>query len=158
MYYAMPDHHLPSGGKSPRNRAMTRPPKAWGVGRVAFLARVDTIRAELAQGWSLTSVYARHKDALGIGYQAFWRLVVRHAADARPAPGRTVHEGANPCRQASAREASSGTRTTSAMPLKTPPSVEGSDAHARHQPRRTFNHDPVERPGDYERLFGIRKP
>jgi hypothetical protein len=58
------------------------------VGRVAFLARIDTIKAELSQGWSLTAVHARHKDALGIGYQAFCRLVVRHAADARPAPSR----------------------------------------------------------------------
>ena len=157
MYYAMLDHRLPSGGTSPRNRAATRPPKAWGVGRVAFLARIDSIRAELAQGWSLTAVYARHKDALGIGYQAFWRLVVRHAADARPAPGRAVNEGAKPDRQA-ARVASSGTRTTAAKPLPTPPSVEGSDPHARHQRPRTFNHDPVERPGDYERLFGVRKP
>jgi len=149
----MPDHRLPSGVKSPRNWAATRPPKAWGVGRVAFLARIDTIRDELAQGWSLKAVHARHKDALGIGYKTFWRLVVRHAADARPAPGRA--EGAKPDRQSSAHEASSGARATAAKP--TPPSVQGSDAHAGHQPPRTFNHDPVERPGDYERLFGVRR-
>jgi len=125
------------------------------VGRVAFLARIDTIRAELAQGWSLKTVHARHKDALGIGYQTFWRLVVRHAADARPVPSRAVNERAKPDQPTSALAASSGARTSAAKPP--PPTVEGSDAHAGHHPRRTFNHDPVERPGDYERLFGVRK-
>jgi len=126
------------------------------VGRVAFLARIDTIRAELAQGWSLTTVHARHKDALGIGYKTFWRLVVRHAADARPVPGRAVSEGVKPDRQASASEARSDARAATAKPPP-PPSVEGSDAYAGHQPPRTFTHDPLERPGDYERLFGVRK-
>ena len=153
----MLDQRLPSGGKSPRARVATRPPKAWGVGRVAFLARIDTIRTELAQGWSLTAVHARHKDALGICYQAFCRLVAQHAADARPAAVRVVNEGAKSDRQASARVAGSGTRATAAMPPPTVPSMEGSDAHARQQPARTFNHDPIERPGDYERLFGARK-
>jgi len=31
-------------------------------------------------------VYARHREALGIGYWGFWRLVARYAADARPVP------------------------------------------------------------------------
>jgi len=121
------------------------------VGRVAFLARIDTIRTELAQGWSLTAVHARHKDALGICYQAFCRLVARHASDARPAAVRAVNEEAKSDRQASARAAGPGTRASAASPLPTSPSVEG------HQPHRTFNHDPIERPGDYERLFGVRK-
>jgi len=127
------------------------------VGRVAFLARIDTIRAELAEGWSLTTVHARHKDALGIGYKTFWRLVVRHAADARPAPSRAVNEEQKRDPQASARAACSGARAAAAKPPPPMPSTEGSDAHAGHQPLRTFNHDPVERPGDYERLFGVRK-
>jgi len=127
----MLDPRFASADNGRRNRAANPPPKAWGVGRVAFFARIDKIRAELAQGWPLTAVYARHKEALGIGYWGFCRLVVRHAADARPVPIKAV---------------------------KAPvPSVEGPDAHAGQQPPRTFNHDPIERPGDYERLFGARK-
>src|SRR5579859_6645516 len=87
----MPDHRLPSIEKRPRNGAAEPRPKAWGVGRVAFFARIDAIRAELAQGWPLTAIYARHKDALGIGYSGFWRLVVRHASDARPMPLQAVN-------------------------------------------------------------------
>ena len=84
--YAMLDRRLPSADNGHQNRAANPPPKAWGIGRVAFIARIDTIRAELAQGWPLTVVYARHWEALGIGYWGFWRLVARYAADARPSP------------------------------------------------------------------------
>jgi len=82
----MLDRRLPSADNGHRNRAANPPPKAWGIGRVAFFARIDTIRAELAQGWPLRAVYARHREALGIGYWGFCRLVARHAADARPVP------------------------------------------------------------------------
>ena len=152
----MPDRRLPSAGKSLRNRGASHPPKAWGVGRVAFLARIDTIRAELAEGWPMTTVYGHHKDALGLGYSAFRRLVARHAADARPMPSRAANHEPKPDRQASASAAGLDSRAA-AKPPPRPPSMQGSDAHAGHQPPRTFNHDPVERPGDYERLFGVRK-
>ena len=127
------------------------------MGRVAFFARIDAIRAELAQGWPLTAIYARHKDALGIGYSGFWRLVVRHAGDARPMPLRAVGEGPRTVRRKSASSAGTDTRALALEPPSTTPQSEGQDAHAGHQPPRTFNHDPIERPGDYERLFGSRK-
>jgi len=153
----MLDRRLPSADNGHRNRAANPPPKAWGVGRVAFFARIDTIRAELAQGWPLTVVYARHKEALGIGYCGFCRLVVRHAADARLVPIRAVNDGPKRDPQASARAVTLDARATAAKPSLTVPSVEGSDAHGGQQPPRTFNHDPIERPGDYERVFGARK-
>jgi len=153
----MLDRRLPSADNGHRNRAANPPPKAWGVGRVAFFARIDTIRAELAQGWPLTAVYARHREALGIGYWGFCRLVARHAADARPVPIQAVNDEPKRKRHAAAGAASLDTHTTATKPLPTLRSAEGSDAHAGHQPHRTFNHDPIERPGDYERLFGVRK-
>jgi len=125
---------------------------------VAFLARIDTIRAELAEGWPMTTVYGHHKDALGLGYSAFRRLVARHAADARPIPSRAVNHERKPDQQAPASATGLDTHATAARPPPPAPSVQGSDTHAGHQSRRTFNHDPVERPGDYERLFGVRKP
>jgi hypothetical protein len=151
----MPDRRFPSADNGRRDWAANPPPKEWGVGRVAFFTRIDTIRAELAQGWPLTAIYARHKKALGIGYWGFYRLVVRHAADARPVPLQAVNDEPKRKRHASARAASLDTPTTATKPPPIP-SVEGSDAHAAHQRHRTFNHDPIERPGDYERLFGVR--
>ncbi len=153
----MLDRRLPSAEKRPRNGAAKSSPKAWGVGRVAFFARIDTIRAELAQGWPLTAIYARHKDALGIGYSGFWRLVARHAADARPMPLQAVNDGPKRVRRASAPAAGTDARAMTPEPPQTTPPFEGPHAHAGHDPPRTFNHDPIERPGDYERLFGTRK-
>ena len=153
----MLDRHLPSSDNGHRNRAVNPPPKAWGIGRVAFFARIDTIRAELAQGWPLTAVYARHREALGIGYWGFCRLVARHAADARPVPMHAVNDEPKRKRHAAPGTASHDAHTTA---KKAPPMLrtgEGTDAHAGHQPHRTFNHDPIEWPGDYERLFGVRK-
>lgn len=152
----MPERRLPSSANTPGNGATRPAPKAWGVGRVAFFARIDAIRAELAQGWPLTAIYARHKDALGISYSGFWRLVVRHAADARPTQSQTLKSGPKRPPQASAPAAITHTGTA-CLPAPLPQQSEGPDAHAGRQPARTFNHDPIERPGDYERLFGTRK-
>src|SRR5579863_7824068 len=80
----MPERRLPASGKAPDAGSDKPPTKEWGVGRVAFFARIDAIRAELAQGWPLTAIYARHKAPLGITYSGFCKLVGRHAADARP--------------------------------------------------------------------------
>src|SRR5277367_1129594 len=80
----MRDRGSPPPPNPPGSAGVKRAAKPWGVGRVAFFARIDEIRTELAQGWPLTAIYARHKSALGISYGGFWRLVVRHAADARP--------------------------------------------------------------------------
>lgn len=63
--------------------------KSWGAGRVAFIARLDKIKAELGQGVPLTAIYAHHQEALGIGYPSFCKLVNRYAQDAKLATRRT---------------------------------------------------------------------
>lgn len=50
------------------------------AGRVAFLALRGTITAELAQGWSIVSVFKRHEHRLGIGISQFRSYVRRYAA------------------------------------------------------------------------------
>ena len=63
-----------------------KPRKAWGAGRVALVARLDTIRSEMGQGLPLTAIYDRHRAALGIGYQSFCKLIARYAGDAKLSP------------------------------------------------------------------------
>src|SRR5271166_4478643 len=48
-----------------------------GTARVAFIAHLDTITAELAQGYTALAVYQRHQAKLGgsISYQQFARYV-----------------------------------------------------------------------------------
>jgi hypothetical protein len=61
--------------------------REWGAGRIAFLAKREVIRGELEAGLSLTAIYARYQDALGIGYVQFTRYVsiyLRRANDTRP--------------------------------------------------------------------------
>jgi hypothetical protein len=38
-----------------------KPRKAWGAGRVALVARLDTIRSEMGQDLPLTAIYDRHR-------------------------------------------------------------------------------------------------
>jgi hypothetical protein len=147
--YAMPGHRSPESARPP--------PKAWGVGRVAFFARIDAIRTELAEGWPLTAVYARHKGALGIGYSGFCRLVALHAADARPLPSGAINNGVKRVRRVPAHVTGPDPVPDPRESSPTEPSFEGSRAHDGHRSPGTFHHDPIERPGDYERLFGARK-
>lgn len=51
-----------------------------GAGRVAFLALRDTVAAELAQGWSIVTVFHRHEKKLGIGISQFRSYVRRYVA------------------------------------------------------------------------------
>jgi hypothetical protein len=71
------------------------PRKAWGSGRIAVLARLDTIRSELGQGFPLTVIYDRHKTAIGIGYPSFCKLIERYAGDANPAAALGREDGVN---------------------------------------------------------------
>jgi hypothetical protein len=134
--------------------------KPWGAGRVAFFARLDAIQAELAEGWPLTAIYQRHGSALGIGYRGFCRLVRKHAAGRSPArrDGLAVPvpvDAAMPGQAEAVRPAASANVPLSADPSA--PIARGVAPNAGHQSARTFVHDPIERPGDYERLFGARK-
>ncbi len=49
--------------------------KAWGAGRVAFLAHRAAIFAALAEGWPASAVHASFKDRIGVGYRQFNRYV-----------------------------------------------------------------------------------
>jgi hypothetical protein len=127
------------------------PPKAWGSGRIAVLARLDTIRSELAQGLPLTVIYDRHKAALGIGYPAFCKHVETYAGDAKLIT-----------RRRSARDRAPN-QTPVPSPKPAPPvttAAQSSPAaeeptHARHEPRpRTFVYDGNPRHDDKARLIG----
>jgi hypothetical protein len=128
------------------------PRKSWGAGRVAFIARLDTIRLEMSQGYPLTTIFQRHQAALGIGYQSFCKLVSRYAGDARlvPRPASRPSSTTEPTPTPKPNPASS--------PVVPEPVLSSTERlpHARHEPavRRTFNHDPLEKPDDRKRLLG----
>jgi hypothetical protein len=54
------------------------PKKRRGVGRVAFLARIDDFRKLLEAGHSLLAIYEIHGDELGISYSQFARYVATY--------------------------------------------------------------------------------
>ena len=45
-----------------------------GVGRVAFMARLDDITADLEAGWPIKAVYQKCSDKLGMSYAQFARV------------------------------------------------------------------------------------
>ena len=52
--------------------------KQRGLARVAFLARIDAIKAELSAGWTKIAVYEKYKDSLRITYSHFTRYVAKY--------------------------------------------------------------------------------
>ena len=46
-----------------------------GVGRVAFIAHLAEITAELDAGWPIKAVYQNRKERLGMSYAQFTRYV-----------------------------------------------------------------------------------
>ena len=115
-----------------------------GVGRVAFIAHLAEITAELDAGWPIKAVYENRKGRLGMSYAQFARYV-----------DRIVRRGARP--QAHARPTPGPapaplTRAQPELPV-TMTASEGTN-HAGHRPARTFNHNPLEGPDDRKRLLG----
>ena len=55
---------------------------AWGAGRVAFLARLETISREMREGHSLTTIFERHRLAADRA-RAAAELKQRHLDHAR---------------------------------------------------------------------------
>jgi hypothetical protein len=113
-----------------------------GVGRVAFIAHLAEITAELDAGWPIKAVYEKRKERLGMSYAQFTRYVdqiVRHGRRAlippHPAPSQPT-----PARPLPER-------------LPTMTASEGAN-HAGHHAARTFSHDPLEGPDDRKRLLG----
>jgi hypothetical protein len=114
-----------------------------GVGRVAFMAHLAEITADLGAGWPIKAVYQKRADKLGMSYAQFARYVdqiVRRGNRARP-----------PRFDPSPPPLPSAAAPPAAAPSPPP---QGS-SRAGHQPiRRGFNHDPIERPDDRRRLLG----
>ncbi|HUZ64831.1 MAG TPA: TraK family protein [Acetobacteraceae bacterium] len=115
------------------------PKRIKGLGRVAFLAQRADIAADLDAGWPLTAIYARRAGKLGISYAQFARYVDQHIR--RSDHTRTTDRGSTPA--------------PPPLPAPVPPADPKGTLHAGHQPaRRSFNHDPIERPDDRRRLLG----
>lgn len=129
-----------------------------GIARVTFIAHLAVIRTELEQGWTAKAIYERHPDKLGaMSYPQFARYVRQLKEGA--GLGTAIKAVYSP---ATGRFSDPPRSEPSQDGPATPHSQEGPDAHAGQQPAsdtgrrpaRTFRHDPQERPGDYERLFG----
>lgn len=124
-----------------------------GTARVAFIAHLDTIKAELEQGYTAQAIYERHKARLAtaISYPQFTRYVRQLRDD-----GVTPPVG---------RRSGPMTPVTPAPPAKEAGSaptlpVKGS-ADARHQPAhpRTFVYDGNPSPDDDALIRpAVRKP
>jgi hypothetical protein len=116
-----------------------------GVGRVAFIARLAEITAELDAGWPIKAVYEARKEQLSMSYAQFARYVdqiVRRSRRAQ-APG-----GASPAPSKPEQPIPAAPRPPAAI------TVIGETTHAGHRLARTFSHDPVEGPDDRKRLLG----
>jgi hypothetical protein len=159
----MPDRGSPTQEtRSLAGEKTASPPSLkWGVGRVAFFACLEEIQDEIRQGWPLTVIHARHKEKLRVSYSGFCKLVGRHAAEARStsssSPRPLGQPAAPPPAPVEARDDTG--RIGVGIPTHPSPelSMEGTPSHTGQQPTQTFTHDPVERPGDYERLLGTRR-
>lgn len=118
-----------------------------GVGRVAFIAHLETITTELDAGWPIKAVYERHAAELSMSYAQFARYV-----DQIVRRGRTRM----PATASRAGFTSPSLELLSQPPAPAQPAgtVSEGPAHAGHAPARTFNHDPLEKPDDRKRLLG----
>lgn len=117
-----------------------------GVGRVAFVAHLAEITADLEAGWPIKAVYQKRAVKLGMSYAQFARYVdqiVRRGNRRRPPPFEPPLEPPRP------------SVPSAAAPPSATPSLQQGTSRAGHQSaRRGFNHDPIERPDDRRRLLG----
>lgn len=132
---------------------MKPPPVPRGTGRVVFIARLATIKREIEAGDYLTTVYARHSDALGITYSAFRKLVARYAPEAKPVR-RPYGSASAP--SAAPADAKPGPPPPATSTPASPAPAARNPSHARHEPdtRPTFVHDGRTKEGEAEKLFG----
>jgi hypothetical protein len=117
-----------------------------GLARVAFRAKADTVRTELEQGWTAKAIFDRHQLEFGImSYRQFMRHIAQELGhDFRPS---AAARGGPPADPPAPPLAPAVIPEASLLPPQVFPG-------ARHQPSRTFNYDPIERPDDRRRLLG----
>jgi hypothetical protein len=117
-----------------------------GLARVTFRANANVIRNELEQGWTAKAIFDRHHATLGtMSYRQFIATSLRNSA---------LMSVAAPLRRARF--------TAVRRPLPTPPRRYPRCLPCHHKDlpvpdtnqAETFNHDPLERPGDRRRLPG----
>ena len=116
-----------------------------GVGRVAFIAHLAEITAELDAGWPIKAVYDNRKERLGMSYAQFTRYVDQIVRRGRRSPVPPPHPTPAPSQPPPARPLPERLPTMTAS--------EGTN-HAGHHAARTFSHDPLEGPDDRKRLLG----
>ena len=132
---------------------MKPPPVPRGTGRVVFIARLATIKQEIEAGDYLTTVYARHSDALGITYSAFRKLVARYAPEAKAVRQPYGSASATRATPANANPATPPRAALTPAPLK-PAARNPSNARYEPDTRPTFVHDGRTKEGEAEKLFG----
>jgi Family of unknown function (DUF5338) len=118
-------------------------PRMKGFGRVAFIAQLAEITAELDAGWPIKAIYDNRKQRLGVSYVQFTRYVDQF-----------IRQNRRP--QASTRGPAAVSQASPPTPPQAPTVLIASEGtnDAGYRPARTFNHDPLERPGDRKRLLG----
>ena len=67
--------------------------KSWGSGRVAFLSRLEAIRARVEAGEPLRTIHRDHADSIGVSYQQFCVYASRYIGRAHQQEGREVGPG-----------------------------------------------------------------
>jgi hypothetical protein len=55
-----------------------------GAGRVAFLARLDSIRKMVEAGYPVVLIYEQYGEEMGISYSQFARYVARYVQSSAP--------------------------------------------------------------------------
>lgn len=113
-----------------------------GVGRVAFLARLDEFRKLVDAGWPITIIYEDHGTSTGLSYSQFVRYVGKYlrtpstrstgddqsnAQPVPPTPTETLSEPQAPSRQ---------------QRSKPTPSQPPSKPVSKPKRRAVFQHDP----------------
>jgi hypothetical protein len=150
------DAVIPGQPKTPVDTPMRNPPprpRESGAARAAIYRLRTTILAEHDEGWTVRAIFNRHIAPLDVvSYRQFARYVralrrLRSAASTGAASGRPSPVGDSGANRLAPTRPSS----------KETPHVEDRSDRRRDRVEhsaRTFEHDPQERTGDYERLFG----
>lgn len=94
-----------------------------GAGRVAFLARIDEVRKEVAEGWPLVAIFDRHKGQLGgLSYSQFTRYVQRYVNG-------STNNGPTPKAPAARKSPQGGQASKPITPESRQPGAEGGETH-----------------------------